>query len=111
MAEYTKIKTARTIICELCNELYPDDPCEPADCVWLRMLEEDAADVAPKWISVTDRLPKAGENPVIAGNAELGIVNMAWYHRSKGIWETPSGFSCSFTHWMPLPEPPKGVGR
>ena len=42
MAEYTKIKTARTIICELCNELYPDDPCEPADCDWLRMLEEDA---------------------------------------------------------------------
>lgn len=62
----------------------------------------------PQWISVTDRLPKAGENPVLAGNAELGIVNMAWYHRSKGIWETPSGFSCSFTHWMPLPEPPKG---
>jgi hypothetical protein len=42
MAEYTTIKTARTIICELCNELYPDDHCEPADCDWLRMLEEDA---------------------------------------------------------------------
>lgn len=42
MSEYTKIKTARTIICELCNELYPDDPCEPADCDWLRMLEKDA---------------------------------------------------------------------
>lgn len=42
MAEYTKVKTARTVICELCNELYPDDPCEPADCDWLRMLEEDA---------------------------------------------------------------------
>lgn len=46
-AEYTKIKTARTIICDFCNQLYPDDPCEPADCDWLRMLEEDAADVAP----------------------------------------------------------------
>lgn len=45
MDEYTKVKTARTIICELCNELYPDDPCEPADCEWLRMLEEDAGDV------------------------------------------------------------------
>ena len=42
MSGYTKIKTARTIICELCNELYPDDPCEPADCDWLRMPEEDA---------------------------------------------------------------------
>lgn len=55
MAEYTKIKTARTIICDFCNQLYSDDPCKPTDCDWLRMLEEDAADVAPvrhgKWIS------------------------------------------------------------
>ena len=53
MAEYTKIETARTIICDFCNQLYSDEPCEPADCDWLRMLEEDAADVAPvrhaKW--------------------------------------------------------------
>lgn len=47
MAEYTKIETARAIICDFCNQLYPDEPCEPADCNWLRMLEEDAADVAP----------------------------------------------------------------
>ena len=54
MAEYTKIETARTIICDFCNQLYSDEPCEPADCDWLRMLEEDAADVAPvvhgRWI-------------------------------------------------------------
>lgn len=106
-AEYTKIKTARTIICDFCNQLYSDEPCEPADCDWLRMLEEDAVSV-PQWISVKDRLPGTGENPVLAGNAELGIVNMAWYHNGKGVWETPSGFSCSFTHWMPLPIPPKG---
>lgn len=53
MAEYTKIETARAIICDFCNQLYSDEPCEPADCDWLRMLEEDAADVAPvvhgKW--------------------------------------------------------------
>ena len=46
MAEYTKIETARAIICDFCNQLYSDEP-EPADCDWLRMLEEDAADVAP----------------------------------------------------------------
>lgn len=46
MAEYTKIETARVIICDFCNQLYSDEPCEPADCDWLRMLEEDA-DVAP----------------------------------------------------------------
>ena len=47
MAEYTKIETARAIICDFCNQLYSNEPCEPADCDWLRMLEEDAADVAP----------------------------------------------------------------
>lgn len=47
MAEYTKIETARVIICDFCNQLYSDEPCEPADCDWLRMLEENAADVAP----------------------------------------------------------------
>lgn len=47
MAEYTKIETARAIICDFCNQLYSDEPCEPADCDWLRMLDEDAADVAP----------------------------------------------------------------
>lgn len=50
MAEYTKIKTARTIICELCNELYPDDPCEPADCDWLRLLYEKSG--FEKWAEV-----------------------------------------------------------
>lgn len=45
MSEYAKIKTARTIICDLCNELHSDEPCEPADCDWLRMLEEDAGDL------------------------------------------------------------------
>lgn len=60
MAEYTKVKTARIIICDLCNELHSDEPCEPADCDWLRMLEEDAGDVAPvqhgRWIEDHDYL-------------------------------------------------------
>ena len=62
----------------------------------------------PQWISVNDRLPEPDENPVLAGSTELHYVNMAWYHSGKCVWETPSGFSCSFTHWMPLPKPPKG---
>lgn len=87
MFEYTKIKTARTIICELCNELYPDDPCEPADCDWLRMLEEDAVSV-PQWIIVKDRLPKY-ENPVLAGNAGTALP-MGVRHCGGG-WEYCSG--------------------
>lgn len=61
----------------------------------------------PQWISVKDRLPKY-ENPVLAGNAELCFVNTAWYHVATKRWELPSGIFCEVTHWMPLPEPPKG---
>ena len=65
MSEYTKIKTARTIICELCNELYPDDPCKPEGCDWLQMLEEDAVSV-PQWISIKDRLPEVETEVLVA---------------------------------------------
>ena len=61
----------------------------------------------PQWISVKDRLPKY-ENPVLAGNAELCFVNTAWYHVATKRWVFPSGTFCEVTHWMPLPEPPKG---
>lgn len=61
----------------------------------------------PQWINVKDRLPKY-ENPVLAGNAELCFVNTAWYHVATRRWELPSGIFCEVTHWMPLPEAPKG---
>lgn len=147
MTEYTKVKTARTIICELCNELYPDDPCEPADCDWLRMLEEDAVSV-PQWISVKDRLPEVETEVLIACDRngyrfvcpaiyEDGTVltqDSIWnwyelenygtyseenddYFIPECWWEsrqfTPDDVynnpvDCAVTHWMPLPEPPKG---
>lgn len=46
MAEYTKIETARAIICDMCKCLYPDEDC-PGKCDWMKYLKEDAADVAP----------------------------------------------------------------
>ena len=53
MSEYTKIETARSIICDMCECLYPDGYC-PEKCDWMEHLKEDAADVAPvvhgRWI-------------------------------------------------------------
>lgn len=53
MDEYTKIETARAIICDMCKCLYPDEDC-PGKCDWMKCLKEDVADVAPvvhgKWI-------------------------------------------------------------
>lgn len=68
----------------------------------------------PQWISVKDRLPGPDENPVIAVCELLNMVFMAWYHRKTKCWELPSGIIGSgiigykVTHWMPLPEAPKG---
>ncbi len=50
MAKYTNIETARALICDLCDCLYPDECCSKK-CDWMEELEEDA--VAPvisaKW--------------------------------------------------------------
>ena len=63
-----------------------------------------------EWISVEDRLPE-DDSDVIAylRTGEEGRIFPANY--AKGVW-----FDCIFnkrvtettTHWMPIPEPPKG---
>ena len=49
MAEYTKIETARSIICDMCECLYPDgycpERCDLEKCDWMEHLKEDAADI------------------------------------------------------------------
>ena len=65
-----------------------------------------------RWIPVTERLPEIGRKCLIA-NRE--IVVRGWL-RPDGVWKTGvssdeiwSKFSLyQPTHWMPLPEPPKG---
>ena len=65
-----------------------------------------------RWIPVTERLPDIGQKCLIA-NRE--IVVRGWL-RPDGVWKTGvssdeiwSKFSLyQPTHWMPLPEPPKG---
>ena len=63
-----------------------------------------------EWISVDDRLPE-DDSDVLAylKDGDKGRIYPANY--AKGVW-----FDCIFdipvtnatTHWMPLPEPPKG---
>lgn len=119
MAEYTKIKTARTIICDFCKQLYSDEEC-PRKCDWMDMLEEDAVSV-PQWISVEDRLPDvAGMYIVTACDEWCSHGEGIWYDTvvvvaeySGGCWNwndngTDYDIDDLVTHWMPLPEPPKG---
>lgn len=65
---------------------------------------------ASKWISVKERLPKAGED-VIAYLGE-GIFEICWMLKD-GVWETRDSYldTDAVTHWMALPEPPKEEGE
>jgi hypothetical protein len=56
-----------------------------------------------EWIPVTERLPE--ENTAVMTYRESGIqVEFRWY---KG-WDNDEFTPCQVTHWMPLPQPPKG---
>ncbi len=59
-----------------------------------------------KWISVKDRLPEY-EKPVMGWDAEMrdmGIVNFIYGQ----FFDILDMSETNVTHWMPLPEPPKG---
>ena len=85
---------------------------------------EDVADhlimngvTVQEWISVDDRLPdQSGEVLVIvSGNPQKNITLNCAYELAEydpysgwimGMW--PEWEDAVVTHWMPLPEPPKG---
>lgn len=69
-------------------------------------------DGRPKWIPVTDRLPEEGKE-VLALSPEYEEYQIGWLAKCE---EEQCGVVCvgdgielyKVTHWMPLPEPPKG---
>ena len=73
-----------------------------------------------EWISVDDRLPDNKEYDwvlaqVVEDNGFMHIPTVMEYRQSKNDWfeETYGWISehngaFTVTHWMPLPEPPKG---
>jgi hypothetical protein len=64
----------------------------------------------PKWIPVTERLPKEGEFVLVYGDLypnkhDGGVIAVS----KRMDWNYWQGFGRerNITHWMPLPEPPK----
>lgn len=63
-----------------------------------------------EWISVKDRLPKAGERVIATDGVMVGEVYMdslRRVYRNGGMCTWESTFGHHPTHWMPLPKPPK----
>jgi len=87
------------------------------ECVSLATLGEiidKQPTIEPKqeWISVKDRLPERTVPPhdvLVYHDLNCGMfVDRAWYSHDKKQWCSAIGMKLKVTHWMPLPEPPKG---
>ena len=63
-----------------------------------------------EWVSVDDRLPKPSKRVLIY--SRHGFCESAFYIGVPGEWRVAWNHEMldadSVTHWMPLPEPPKG---
>ena len=100
-------------MCELCNQDYSDEPCEPSDCVFIRVINEMPSLTPPnEWVSVEEKLPDF-DTPVLVYVKDIfdnkGIINITKYTITYNLTNNWLGYensSFKITHWMPLPEPP-----
>ena len=68
--------------------------------------------VGSKWISVKDRLPE-GDKVVMCYKAGRGIrfgtlLDATYADGVQAFMDRDRTFAFGVTHWMPLPQPPKG---
>ena len=69
----------------------------------IEALKKENGVTVQEWISVNDRLPEQGEEAIcIAADGDMMIGKY-----TEWGWMFPCYFE-DLTHWMPLPEPPKG---
>ena len=88
--------------------IFPHELVDPIEAVADYLL--DSGVTVQEWISVTERLPEKGEEVLVFDTRE-NWAGFAWL-RPDETW-TALGFDFPFdlgevTHWMPLPQPPKG---
>jgi hypothetical protein len=80
-----------------------------ADCMPIECLEEIADHLiangvtVQEWISVKDRLPEQGQEVIVYSGGVLKPTVFAYQ-----FWNKHYDSWARITHWMPLPEPPKG---
>ena len=61
-----------------------------------------------EWISVKDRLPESGKDAVLIA-LRWGAVDIGWCEEGRWGSEFVNEYDDGeVTHWMPLPQPPKG---
>ena len=69
----------------------------------------DAVDAMPGWIRVEEMLPRDGIDVIVYTDRCGGNVEYAYYLFKRNAWfKNCILLVYNVTHWMPLPEPPKG---
>ena len=86
--------------------IFPHELVDPTEAVADYLL--DSGVTVQEWISVKDGLPENGKESVLIA-LRWGEVDIGWCEddrwRSEFVNEYEDG---EVTHWMPLPNPPKG---
>ena len=88
---------------------------------FIKLLETiPAADVEPKkkWIPVTEGLPENFVEALVTDGEDVGIAALQGFMDDEVVWCNAYGMDyiddpdnedyLPITHWMPIPEPPKG---
>ena len=98
---------------ESCDQWLPHDcgKCYANDCHISEIADHLISNgvTVQEWISVDDRLPENIANRVLVVCERSNGVFYA--HYEKPFWinlETDKPFISTVTHWITLPEPPKG---
>ena len=98
--------------------IFPHELVDPIEAVADYLI--DSGVTVQEWISVKDRLPDNKEHDwvlaqVVEDNGFMHIPKVVEYRQQKNDWfEETYGWLSEHngafivTHWMPLPQPPKG---
>ena len=117
------VKTVKQMAEEYGNTIHKDqESFDLDDCRWSHITkwEKEAFlagynAAAPKWISVEERLPELGEiglsEDILLIN-KYGNMGVSAFYKYNGeiLVDWGEAGNClleKFTHWMPLPAPPK----
>jgi len=73
----------------------------------IEMIEQCFNDLSDQWVSVSDRLPNAGEIVLVGWKGDHSVGVARYTPNDKfSEWSLYHGVG-EFTHWMKKPEPPK----
>ena len=88
--------------------IFPHELVDPIEAVADYLL--DSGVTVQEWIPVTERLPEeSGMYIITANDGHAQRVSFVQWQKKNRIWNLTGARSYwRVTHWMPMPQPPKG---